>query len=118
MKALLFEPNHRGHHFVYLARLLPGMLRLPIQITIGTTPEARDSREYRLSLAKHEGRFDWWTGCRRPVGHPFKKAVRRARELRAALREVRPDYIGLIYGDGLWQILTVLSLIGFRVTRN
>ncbi|MEM7625323.1 MAG: glycosyltransferase [Planctomycetota bacterium] len=115
MRLLLFEPNHRGHHFVYLARLLPGMLRLPVKITVGTTPEALESREYKLSLIKHEDRLDWWTGCRLPTGHPLKKAARRARELRAALRDVKPDYVGLIYGDGLWQILTLLSLVGVRL---
>lgn len=115
MKILLFEPNHRGHHFVYLARLLPGMLRLPLQITVGTTPEARGSREYKLSLVKYEDSLDWWTGCRLPTGHPLNKASRRARELRAAIRAVKPGYVGLIYGDGLWQVLTLLALVGIRI---
>lgn len=115
MHVLLFEPNHRGHHFVYLARLLPGMLRLPVKITVGTTTEALESREFRLSLAKYRANLDFWTGCQPPRGHPVQKAIRRIGELRTALNAIRPEYVGLIYGDGLWQLLTLLSLVGIRV---
>ena len=112
MHVLLFEPNHRGHHFPYLARLLPGILRLPVRVTLATTPEALKSREFEMSLAGFGDRISFWTGCRPPQRTFVQKAWCRVADLRRALRQTRPDAVGLMYGDGLWQIITALDLLG------
>lgn len=112
MRLLLYQPNHEGHHLPYLARLLPAFLDLPIEVVVATTPEAARSEEFERALAPIAHRFEL-----APVAQPIppgvlRGALHRLRDLRRVVRSLRPDHVGVLYGDGLWQLMAAAHLTG------
>ncbi len=105
MRLLLFEPNHTGHEYVYLARMLPGFLDLPVEIVLATTAVGEASHEFSQTLAQYRDRIRIETCCETAPSRPLANARHRLRELISAVRHVEPDHVGVMYGDGLWQFL-------------
>ncbi|MBC23718.1 MAG: hypothetical protein CMJ32_07365 [Phycisphaerae bacterium] len=107
MKLLIYEPNHTGHHFAYLARMLPGVTGLPIDIIVATKPRAIESDEFDKTLKDFGDRLEYVTCCSDAPGTTLGNARHRANEFLRTLELTRPDHAWIMYGDGLWQILAV-----------
>lgn len=120
MRVLFYEPNHTGHHFAYLANMLPGFLDLPIKVGLCTTQRALESTEYQKSLKPLESLFEHVPLCRPLLrGKPFRNALRRLSDLRLAIESWNPDHVCISYVDGLWQMFALRSLVPrFNMLRN
>src|SRR5262245_60036580 len=103
MQMLFYEPDHTGHHFAYLARMLPGFTDLPIEIVLATTPQSRDSAEFAKLLAPFGDRIEVRTCLTPSPRKPVAAARHRLRGLVTAIGEVRPDHVAVCYADGLWE---------------
>jgi glycosyltransferase involved in cell wall biosynthesis len=114
MHILFYEPTHTGHHYAYLARMLPGFLSLPVRVTIAISQEGLDSKEFEKTLAPLKELVTVHVGCTPASGGVFKKSLHKVRELADLVKNLSPDHVYVMYGDGIWQILTGLSLIGVR----
>ncbi len=114
MRLLIYQPTHTGHHLAYLGRMLPGVLELPVQVVLATTPEAVASDEFRLSLASFEAKLEVLTCCTTPPRGVLANARHRTKQLLQAIERVKPDHVAAAYIDGIWQILAMRSLLGRR----
>lgn len=113
---LFYEPTHTGHHLPYLARMLPGFLRLPLKAVLATTPEAVSSEEYRLSLAPFGDRLELCEECvPRGRSSDLAYAWRRFWEARRLAHKLQPEHLCVMYGHGIWQIWAMLRLLGVRL---
>jgi len=107
MKLLFYEPNHSGHHFPYLARMLPGFFDLPIEIVLATTEEGAASPEYAANLAPLADRFTLDARCAPPSELKTDTARQRATELVEVAKDMAADHVFVAYADGLWQIMAM-----------
>jgi glycosyltransferase involved in cell wall biosynthesis len=114
MRVLFYSPNHTGHHFAYLARMMPGFVRLPIEIMVATTPEAMESLEYSKSLLPFAGSLKMLPCCTPAPRHPVRNARHRLHELARAIRMTEPDHVMACYADGLWEQAVLSAMIGRR----
>jgi glycosyltransferase involved in cell wall biosynthesis len=114
MRVLFYSPNHTGHHFAYLGRMLPAFVGLPIEIVVATTPVAMESIEYSRSLLPFAGSLDMLTCCTPAPRHPIRGARHRLRELTRAIRVTEADHVMACYADGLWDQAVFSTLIGRR----
>lgn len=114
MRLLFYSPSHQGHHFAYLARMMPAFVELPIELCLATTAPAIESEEYARNLAKFSDRLTPYPVCTIAPRKPVKNSRHRLRELTAAIKELRPDHVAVCYADGLWQLAAVDTLTGRR----
>jgi glycosyltransferase involved in cell wall biosynthesis len=101
MRVLVHEQEYAGHHFQYLAHLLPRLVDQVDEVVVTITPMAHESVEFRTLLAPLADRVDFQPTL--PHGDPslkLKGRVRLLRILRDAVRRVRPDYVLVPSGDG------------------
>lgn len=63
MRLMFYAPQHTGHHFAYLARMLPAFMGLPVEIVVATTPVAIISKEYERTLAPFSQSIRFVTCC-------------------------------------------------------
>ena len=119
MRVLFYEPTHTGHHFAYLARMLPAFVDLPIEAALATTAEAANSEQFRSLLSPFADRLDVLPWCR-PLGkvHPWRNAWRRCRDLASATKRWQPDHVCVLYGDGMWQLAALARLVGVDLLGN
>jgi glycosyltransferase involved in cell wall biosynthesis len=115
MRVLIYEPDHRGHHFAFLSHVLPEICDLADEVTLVTTPAAVKSKEFQLHLGAVADRLavDTSIGERAPVS-ALKAAVRGFKQLRGVARRLHPDHIYMPYGDGIIQAVGLASLAGRR----
>jgi glycosyltransferase involved in cell wall biosynthesis len=114
MRVLFYEPEFTGHHFAYLARMLPGFADLPIERLVVTTPEALRSVEYSQTLAPFADDLEFVTCCTPAPPEPVANARHRLRELSEAIRRLQPDHVAVCYVDGIWDQATIDSHMGRR----
>jgi glycosyltransferase involved in cell wall biosynthesis len=112
MRVLIFEPDHKGHHFTYLRLLLPALRDLGVEIIVCTNPEAPASAEYAEQLAPLADCFTMDSSVPLLMGSPLKSALRRADDFVRLLRRYRPDHVLLPYADGITQVLAAGRLLG------
>ncbi|MCI0435902.1 MAG: hypothetical protein L0271_20000, partial [Gemmatimonadetes bacterium] len=111
---MFYAPQHTGHHFAFLARMLPGFLDLPMEIVVATTPQALESTEYSRTLAPLAGSLRLVTCCTTVPRKPLRNARHRLRELIHAIRTVQPDHVAVCYADGLWEQALLQTMLGRR----
>ncbi len=114
MRVLFYQPAHEGHHFSYLARMLPGFVDLPIEILVATTPKALASVEFEMSLAPFGARLRLIDCCTPTPRRPLANVRHRLRELKAAIRIAQPDHVAACYADGIWDAAYVSTAFGRR----
>lgn len=106
LKALVFEPSHSGHRFVYLKHALPAMAEHADELVLVTHRDAQATEEFDVCLAPIRDRF---TLDDRMAPEPSAGTGRIARHKADALRDAvarhRPDHVLIAFGDGLLQWL-------------
>lgn len=115
MRLLLYEPNHTGHHYPYIARMLPGLTPLDIEIVLATTPEGLASKEFERTLAPFADRLRLEPVCTLPPKGRLANARHRLAELVDACRTLRPDHAFVMYADAMWQIMVARGILGWRL---
>lgn len=110
MKLLIYSPQYTGHHFAYLARLLPAVVELPIDIQLLTTPEAVASDEYE-SIRSFETRILVSPDLTYSGGTALANGLFRYRQLRDSLKKHRPDHVFITYADGLWPLVAIDAIL-------
>lgn len=128
MRVLIYEPDHTGHHFAYLGRMLPGLMELPVQVVLACTPEGAASNEFRMHLAPFNDRITVEPVCD-PSSHlgsnPGKGkrltfallGLQRTREFTRLSHQLKADHAMIMYGDGMWQWIQARSMLGFRLAK-
>jgi glycosyltransferase involved in cell wall biosynthesis len=114
MRVVFYEPQHTGHHFAYLARMLPGFIDLPIDIVVATTDEALESVEYAKSLAPFGDAIELVPCCTPGPRAAVPDARHRLRELKETIRITKPDHLAVCFADGIWDQACVATLLGRR----
>ncbi len=114
MRLMFYAPQHTGHHFAYLARMLPGFIELPVEIIVATTPQALESNEYARTLAPLAGSIRIETCCTPPPRRPLRNARHRYAELIQAIRTLKPDHVAVSYADGIWDHAFLSTVTGRR----
>lgn len=123
MRVVLYEPDHTGHHFAYLGRMLPGLMDSRVQIILACTPEGAASDEFRMHLAPFSDRISVEPVCDPSLllgsnpgrGKQFKFALlglQRVREFTRLTQQLKADHAVIMYGDGMWQWIQARSMLG------
>ena len=112
MRVLIFEPRYKGHHFMYVRRLLDALAGLASEIIIATEPASAQSIEFHQHLddASTPYRlYDRLTPA--PVAskqHFWQQHLwLRLGQLRDAISELRPDHVYIPTADGLASLTGV-----------
>ncbi len=108
---LIYEPDHNGHHYSYLARMLPGFVDSEVSIILATTPEGASSKQYDFYLRPFEEHFRLIQDCVAPPRSPLRIAWRRAVEIKKLQKKYAADHVFVAYADGVWQVLAALSVV-------
>src|SRR4051794_6301516 len=95
VKALLFEPDHTGHHFAYVRLMLAPLLELFEEVVLYTGSRARESRELAAQLGRLSERVTVDYSAPPLHDHPIRSAAERARALARAIGEHRPDHLSV-----------------------
>lgn len=114
MRVLFYQPNYQGHHFAYLARMLPGFIKLPIEIVVATVPQAIESEEFRKTLSPLSDSIKFATCCTTAPRRPLSNAWHRLRGLIHAINVTQPDHVIVSYADGIWDLACAQTICGRR----
>jgi glycosyltransferase involved in cell wall biosynthesis len=114
MRVLFYQPAHEGHHFGYLARMMPGFVELPIEIVVATTRAALASVEFEKTLAPFGSRLEMLDCCTPAPRKPLANVRHRLRELKEAIRIAKPDHVAVCYADGIWDLACLSAAVGRR----
>jgi glycosyltransferase involved in cell wall biosynthesis len=115
MRVVIYEPDHRGHHFVFLSHVLPEISDLAGDVTLATTPTAARSEQFQLHLGSIADRFvvDTSIGEKSPASG-LNLSWQRFKQLRNVARRLRPDHLYVPYGEGIVQAVGLAALAGRR----
>lgn len=113
MRVLVHQQFHLGHHYQYLAHLLPSLIPLVDEVVVAITPAGAASVEFRSFLASFDThvQFDVILPVADP-SLPRKQRWRLHNDLRRAVRRTRPDYVLVPSGDAQATFLPVFHLSG------
>jgi len=100
MRILIDQHFHLGHHFHYIAHLLPALLAQQDEVIVAVTPEGLRSSEFGEILKPFAERvqFEPLLTAASPW-LPLSERWRVHRELRAAVKRTKPDYVLIPSGD-------------------
>jgi glycosyltransferase involved in cell wall biosynthesis len=100
MRVLIDQQYHLGHHYHYIAHLLPTLVETAGEVIVAVTPQGLESEEFTNFLATFspQVRFLPILPNAKPW-LPLDERVRVHRALRDAVREQRPDYVLMPSGD-------------------
>lgn len=113
MRVLIYQQFHLGHHYQYVAFLLPELVRVVDKVIVAITPAGQASAEYQSFLAPFEDRVTF-----APVvppaspGTPLSERWRTHRDLRRLVWEVGPDYVLIPSGDAQTTMMAPWRLSG------
>src|SRR5689334_2163621 len=113
MRVLVHQQFHLGHHYQYLAHLLPSMIPLVDEIVVAITPDGASSPEFRSFLAPFDSHVQFDVTL--PAADPRLLRQERWRlhnDLRRAVRRSRPDYVLVPSGDAHATFLPMFHLAG------
>lgn len=101
MRVLIQEQQYGGHHFLYLAYILPRLLEVIDEAIVTLSPLGRESTEFATYLAPFSDRVDFQAIL--PAGDAslsLKSRFSMLECLRGAVERFRPDYVLVPTGDG------------------
>jgi glycosyltransferase involved in cell wall biosynthesis len=112
---LFYEPNPLGHHFAYLARMLPGFLEQPVRSMLVTSDWALDTEEYGKTLGPLASRLEIQTLRTARRRSRLGSTLRALLDIRVALRRFRPNHACIMWGDGVLIAANFLRRLGIRI---
>lgn len=115
MRLAIYEPDPTGHHFAYVALMVPALTELASELVLITPQSAVDSPEFQLHLAKVANRFRVETAIDPPPrSHSPLSSWRQLRSLRRLLQRIGPDHLYIPYGDTLLSGAAIDRCLGGR----
>ncbi|HET9218282.1 MAG TPA: hypothetical protein VFR18_14960, partial [Terriglobia bacterium] len=100
MRVLIDQQFHPGHHYQYVAQLLPAVCGLADDVVVAVTPAGRASVEFEAFLKPFSDRVRF-----EPIlpegnpGFPLHDRLPMHRALRDAVKRLDPDYVLIPSGD-------------------
>lgn len=108
MRALIFESNWQGGHYLQHVAVLAQALRgLGVEVVLALPAPAPSGEPYRVHIAPLSGAS---IDCSLPDVMPLsfrQRAVRKAGLLRDAIARHAPDWVYLPSGDGVMQVIAL-----------
>ncbi len=100
MKVLVDQQFHLGHHYHYIAHLLPGLIGRGDDVVVAVTQEGLESVEFNNLLARFSDavRFEPILPYASP-SIPMGERAKVHRDLRDLVKTARPDYVLIPSGD-------------------
>ncbi len=113
MRVLIDQQFHPGHHYQYLAKLLPVLVTVVDDVVVAVTKEGLASPEFQAFLAPlaRSVRFEPILPYANP-GVPLGERWRVHRDLREAVRQIEPDYVLIPSGDAQWTAMPLFRFAG------
>ena len=113
MKVLLYEPHPGGHRFEYLARVLPALSELNVEIIVASSSLGFSSDQFEIHLREMACQFQRVVCDDSPVNASsmYSRAAASYRELRRIITSVRPNHIYLPSADGLTQFAALNKVV-------
>jgi glycosyltransferase involved in cell wall biosynthesis len=107
MRILVFDPSMSGHHSFYLRLLLPALLELSSDVTLVTSRNAPESREFQIQLREVVERVR--VECVVPPLHGslVKRGAVMHHNLKNAIERFRPDHVYVPAADHLSQVMSL-----------
>lgn len=113
MRVMLFEQWYAGHHFHYIATLIPPLLEMGVDVVVAICPRGRNSREFASLIAPYLPRITLDSNV--PDALPWMPLRQRARllqNLREAVKRNAPDHVLAPSADGQTTAMGPLQLFG------
>lgn len=101
MRTVVYEPEFTGHHFAYLAHLLPALAELTPELVLATSEKGAASKQFSLHLASHAAKFEVDAVLPGETQRGIKGVPRLYGGLRASVERHCPDNLYVPYGDGI-----------------
>jgi glycosyltransferase involved in cell wall biosynthesis len=116
MRVLIDQQFHLGHHYQYVAYLLPSLTEMA-EVVVAITPEGQESKEFRAFLEPLASRirFEPVLPSAKPW-LPMSERWRVHRDLRTVVRKFRPDYVWIPSGDAQATMMALHRLAGIGGT--
>jgi glycosyltransferase involved in cell wall biosynthesis len=92
MRVVVYEPTPTGHHFAYLALMLPALAELASEVILLTSETARASAQFSLHLEQMAGTIQVDTGIENPGPRSPRAEMRELTSLARAVRRLRPGF--------------------------
>lgn len=100
MRVLIEQQFHLGHHYQYVAHLLPALSRLVDEVVVAITPAGCASKEFASSLAPFSDRVRFEAILPEATpSYPMGERLEVHRALRRAVTAIAPDYVLIPSGD-------------------
>jgi glycosyltransferase involved in cell wall biosynthesis len=104
---LVFEPDPAGHHFPFLALMLPAVSALASETILMTGANAPATESYRYLIKPLEGRITVEPSMPATSDRPSELSRARAAHILASIQRHRADHLIVMYADGIAQALTL-----------
>lgn len=119
MRVAVYEPDPTGHHFAYVALMVPALADLASEVILITSEAAHRSTQFALHLGKVSERFQVDTGIDQlPKSPSLRGVVSQYRTLCRAVDRIQPDHLYVPYGDSLAPVAGFGPLFGRLSSRR
>lgn len=108
---LVFEPDVTGHRLQHVRHLADALLTIGCRVTMVLQTDARSRPEFRVHLHDLEPHVELVLCCDPQQRQNLQTPRRRVRELRAAIAEIRPDWVYVPYADRITQAAAIDRLL-------
>jgi glycosyltransferase involved in cell wall biosynthesis len=113
MRILIDQHFHLGHHYHYIAHLLPALLAQQDEAIVAVTPEGMRSSEFVEILKPFAERVQFEPRLTAASPWlPLHERWRVHRELRAAVKRIKPDYVLIPSGDAQTTAMSGYRCLG------
>ncbi len=113
MRVMLFEQWHAGHHFQYVAALIPPLLEMGVDVVVAICPRGRSSREFTSLIAPHLPQITIDSSVPDAIpSMPLRQRAWLMKNLRDAIKRSKPDHVLAPSADGQTTLMGPLRLLG------
>lgn len=111
LHVLLVEPQHGGHRLNLAGLLLDALARLPVRVTLDTSPDAPASPQFQQWIAPRLANATVRTSLPMPDWREPRGTIGRlVTSLDRSIAETKPDHVLVPGGDGVVQMATLQRL--------
>jgi len=113
MRVLINQQAHLGHHYQYVAHLLPSLITVADDVVVAVTPGGHTSEQYQTFLAPFQDRVRF-----EPIlpdadpSYALRERWSVHKDLRAAVRRLEPDHVLIPSGDAQATAMAFHTLLG------